>query len=146
MKRIGSIRTLFTAAGIYDGLLGIAFLFAGGTVYRWFDVVPPNHPGYVQFPAALLIVFALMFLAIAADPARNRNLIPYGILLKVSYCGVTGYHWLTAGIPEMWKPFCVLDFIFLLLFVWAWTALRAGTASKRTKLGSGRSQSISRPR
>ena len=31
--------------------------------------------------------------------AGNRGLIPYGILLKVSYCGVAGYHWLAGGIP-----------------------------------------------
>jgi preprotein translocase subunit SecY len=112
------------AAAVYDGLLGAAFLFASGTLFRWFGVTPPNHPGYVQFPAALLIVFAIMFIAIAMDPVRNRDLIPYGILLKLSYCGVVLFHWLTAGIPDMWKPFCLFDLVFLIVFAWAWTALR----------------------
>jgi hypothetical protein len=83
-------------------------------------VTPPNHPGYVQFSAALLLVFAVMFAAIARQPVRNRGLIPYGILLKVSYCAVVFYHWFTTGIPNMWKPFAVVDFVFLILFVWAW--------------------------
>ena len=72
---------------------------------------------------ALLIVFAVMFMAIAVNPVKNRNLISYGILLKLSYCGVVLFHWFTAGLPGMWKPFCVADLIFLLLFAWAWTVL-----------------------
>ncbi len=124
MKTHRLISLSFVVAALYDGLLGAAFLFAGGPLYEWFDVTPPNHPGYVQFPAALLIVFAAMFAAVAVNPLKNRNLIPYGILLKISYCGVVSYHWLTAGIPDMWKPFCICDFIFLLIFVWAWAALR----------------------
>ncbi len=124
MKTHRLISLSFAVAALYDGLLGVAFLVATGPLYQWFDVTPPNHPGYVQFPAALLIVFALMFAAVAINPLKNRNLIPYGILLKISYCGVVTYHWLTAGIPDMWKPFCICDFIFLLVFVWAWMVLR----------------------
>jgi hypothetical protein len=120
------IPLVFIVAALYDGLLGVAFLFAGGAVFQRFGVTPPNHPGYLQFPAALLIVFAVMFAAVAVNPARNRNLIPYGILLKVSYCGVVLFHWLTSGLPGMWKPFCVFDLAFLILFTWAWIVLRNG--------------------
>ena len=120
------ISALFGVAAMYDGLLGVAFLFGSEAVFRWFGVTPPNHPGYVQFPAALLIVFAIMFVAVAMNATRNRNLIPYGILLKLSYCGVVSFHWLDAGVPDMWKPFCILDFVFLILFAWAWAALGRG--------------------
>jgi hypothetical protein len=77
----------------------------------------------VQFPAALLVVFALMFLAVARDPERNRNLIPYGILLKVAYCGIVTYYWIVTGVPDMWKPFAAADFAFLVGFAWAYAAL-----------------------
>ena len=50
--------------------------------------------------------------------------MPYGILLKVSYCGVVSFHWFTAGLAGMWKPFCIFDYIFLIAFAWAWAALR----------------------
>ena len=123
MKSAKVVSALFILAAVYDGLLGLAFLFAGPAVFGRFGVVPPNHPGYVQFPAALLIVFAVMFAAIAMNPAGNRNLIPYGILLKMSYCGVILFHWLTAGLPDIWKPFCICYIVFLFLFVWAWCAL-----------------------
>lgn len=118
-----AVSFLFLVAALYDGLLGIVFLLANGAVFKWFDVAPPNHPGYIQFPAAILIVFAIMFMAVSLDPYKNRNLIPYGILLKASYCGVIFFHWFSAGLPNMWKPFAVFDFIFMILFIWAWTAL-----------------------
>jgi hypothetical protein len=123
MRTLKAIKALFIVSAIYDGLLGVAFLFASGSLFQWLGVTPPNHLGYVQFSAALLIVFAVMFMAIAMQPIRNRNLIPYGILLKVSYCGVVMFHWLTGGLPGMWKPFCIADLIFLVLFACAWTAL-----------------------
>ena len=123
MKRDALIRVLFVVAALYDGLLGIAFLFRAEALFEWVQVTPPNHFGYVHFPAALLIVFALMYLAVAVNPQGNRSLIPYGMLLKVSYCGVVGYHWFSAGIPSIWKPFVFYDLVFLVLFAWAYTAL-----------------------
>ncbi len=124
MKTVRLVRLLFAVAAIYDGGLGAAFLVAPGAVFRHWNVTPPNHPGYIQFPATLLIVFAIMFLAVAADPVRRRAFIPYGMLLKASYCGVVLLHWLTAGLPDLWKPFCIADLAFFAAFAWAWTALR----------------------
>ena len=123
MKRTTAVSLLFYLSALYDGLLGLAFLPCPHFMFNWFGVTPPNHPGYVQFPAALLIVFALMFLAIARDPAGRRSLIPYGMLLKVSYCSVVFYHWFSAGLPNIWKPFAVCDLIFLVLFALAYAAL-----------------------
>ena len=117
-----AVRVLFLVAAAYDGLLGLLFLFAAGQAFQWAQAAPPNHLGYVQFPAPLLLVFAIMFLAVAWKPQQNRGLILYGILLKVSYCGVAIYHWSAAGIPGMWKPFVVFDFIFIPLFAVAYLA------------------------
>ena len=114
---------IFMIAAIYDGVLGATFLFASGTLFERLGVPPPNHPGYVQFPAALLLVFTVLFITLAMDPVKNRNLIPYAILLKISYCGVVLFHWLTGGIPTMWKPFCLIDFVFLIVFIGVWKSL-----------------------
>ncbi len=116
---------LFLVAAVYDGLLGLVGLFGTEWFFQTFGVTPPNHPGYVQFPAALLVVFALMFVAVARHPAKNRDLIPYGMLLKVSYSGVVIYHWVAVGLPWVWKPFAVIDVVFLVLFVWAYAQLRS---------------------
>jgi len=128
---------LFLVAALYDGLLGLAFLVAASPIFYWANVRAPNHVGYVQFPGALLVVFGIMFAAIARRPRQNRNLIPYGILLKVSYCGVAGYHWLANGIPALWKPFVLIDLAFLVLFFLAYWSLgqpeRESPASEQRK-------------
>lgn len=124
MSDLRPIRALFVVAALYDGALGAAFLLAPGAIFGRWGVTPPNHPGYVQFPAALLIVFAVMFAAIARDPIANRNCIFYGILLKLAYCGVVFYYWATTGLPIIWKPFAILDLVFLALFLGADRALR----------------------
>lgn len=123
MKKHPAVTLLFAVGAVYDGLLGLAFLLTGPAVFRHFGVTPPNHFGYVQFPAALLIVFGLMFVAIALNPEMRRGLIPYGMLLKLSYCGVVFGHWMTGGIPFMWKPFAIADLVFLVLFAGAYAAL-----------------------
>jgi hypothetical protein len=115
---------LFWIAALYDGVLGIVFLVSPSLPFERFGVTPPNHMGYVQFPAALLIVFALMFAAVALRPVANRNFILVGIGLKISYCSIVFWYWLGQGIPWMWKPFAIADLAFLVLFVWAWLWLR----------------------
>ncbi len=123
MKSKPLISSLFAVAAVYDGLLGAAFLLIPRQVFTWVDVLPPNHLGYAQFPAALLVIFAFMYAAVALDPVKNRNLIPYGALLKVSYCGVVLFHWVSTDLPWIWKPFFVADLVFLALFVGAWRAI-----------------------
>ncbi len=117
------IPTLLSRVAAYDAARGIAFLLFPAALFDTFDVPPPNHMGYVQFPACLLIVFGIMFAAIARAPERNRNLIPYGILLKISYCGVVFFYWFSQDIPVMWKPFAVVDGICLVLFCVAYARL-----------------------
>lgn len=124
MKSLVPIRLLFWVAALYDGLLGILFIVNPTFAFERFDVTPPNHPGYVQFPAALLVVFAWMFVRVATDPVTNRGLILYGALLKLSYCAVIFHHWATSDVPRIWKPFAIADLVFLLLFVAAMFALR----------------------
>jgi len=117
------IKPFFIIAGLYDVALGIAFLLFSSIVFRSFNVEPPNHPAYVQFPALLLLVFGVMFFNIARDPIKNRDLILYGIALKVAYCGTTFWYEFTQGIPFMWVPWAWADFAFLLIFLFAWNQL-----------------------
>jgi len=104
--------------------LGLGFLLVPTAIFNYFQIEPPNHYGYIQFPAMLLLTFAIMFFAIAKDPYRNRNLIPYGILLKISYCSVVFGYWFTSGIPGMWKPFAIADMVFLILFFLCYQQLK----------------------
>ncbi len=123
MNRHPVVAIVFIAAALYDGLLGLAFLFAASSLYAFYGVTPPNHYGYVQFPAAVLIIFALMFFAVARRPLANRNLIPYGILLKLAYSLTVFYYWFSSGIPGMWKPFAIIDLLTVIPFAWAYVML-----------------------
>jgi hypothetical protein len=125
------IKVLFIVGGLYDGILGIAFLFAPGRLFQMFDVTPPNHFGYVKFPALLLIVFALMFFKIAGDPRKFRAMIPFGIGLKIAYCSTVFWYDLTSGIPSMWLPWAWADLVFIALFVLAWRT--AGNRASRNE-------------
>ncbi len=118
----GWIRATFVLSGLYDLAVGGAFLFAGDALFAAAKIEPPNHPGWVQFPALLVVLFGLMFLQIGSDPRRFRALMPYGIGLKASYAGVVLYHHATTGLPALWVPFAWADLVFLLVFLAAWRA------------------------
>ena len=117
------IRILFYVAGLYDGLLGVIFVLAPKQALDICDVDFAANAGYLQFPAALLIVFAWMFFAIARKPLANRNLIPYTIGLKVAYCAVVVWQWSRVDLDTLWKPFLVCDAIFAVLLAWAYIKL-----------------------
>ncbi|HWA24261.1 MAG TPA: hypothetical protein VG734_01205 [Lacunisphaera sp.] len=119
MKSLRTIRLLYLVAAAYDGLLGMAFLAAGPAIYAAAGITPPNHWGYIHFAAGILAIFGLMFLMIALRPVENRNLVPYGIMLKVCYVGTVAWHWYNGGVPDLWKYFAVADVAFALLFFWS---------------------------
>jgi hypothetical protein len=119
----GGIRLLFAIAAIYDFVIGITFLTNGPGLFNSTGVPQPNHWGYIRFGALLLMIFGFMFAAVAINPRGNRNLIPYGILLKVSYCSLVGFYWAQGPIPWLFKPFLFIDFVMLVLFVVAYWAI-----------------------
>jgi len=118
-----SIKTLYIVAGLYDGILGIAFFLMPAQIFAFYHVTPPNHLAYVQFPALLLMVFAVIFFRIAANPIRNRDQILYGCGLKISYCLMAFGYQITEGIPSMWIPWAWFDLAFLFLFITSWSSL-----------------------
>ena len=122
------IKPLFIIAALYDGILGLAFLIAPVGIFTMYGVEPPNHMAYVQFPAFLLIIFAVMFYQVARDPVRNRGLILYGCGLKVSYCMLVLVYELTSGISSMWIPWAWADLAFLALFILSWRTLNQESA------------------
>lgn len=124
-----AIRALFVIAGVYDFAIGLVFLLFGARLFEAAGVPQPNHWGYIQFGALMLMIFGAMFLAVARDPAGNRNLIPYGILLKLSYSALAGYYWATTDCPTLFKPFVVIDVVMLVLFWLAYSALAPNSAA-----------------
>jgi hypothetical protein len=116
LTRIG-----FVIAGLYDFVIGLAFLFAGAAIFEAAKVPLPNHWAYIQFASLLLMVFGTMFFAVAVDPVANRNLIPFGMLLKLSYTGMVAYYWATTDYcPMLFKPFAIIDGVMFFLFLLAY--------------------------
>ena len=124
------IRVVFVIAGIYDGMLGMAFLFMPEAIFAFYGTTPPNHMAYVEFPAFLLVIFSIMFFRIAMDPVRFRELMLYGVGLKVAYCSLVFKYVMTDGVPTMWVPWAWLDLVFLVAFLMAW--YRTGKISTST--------------
>jgi hypothetical protein len=115
-----TVRLIFLVAGLYDFIIGLTFLFFGPQLFDAAGVPQPNHWAYIQFGALLLIVFGIMFLAVARDPVGNRNLMPFGMLLKLSYTGLVAYYWATTDCPMLFKPFAVIDAVMFVLFLLAY--------------------------
>jgi hypothetical protein len=121
------IRLLFSIAGLYDLLIGLAFLGFGPQIFAAGGVPQPS-PGswaYIQFGSLMLVIFGIMFFAVAYAPQANRNLIPYGILLKLAYTGLVVYYAFILDVPMLFKPFAVIDATMFVLFALAYSKLTA---------------------
>jgi len=129
MMTTSMVRALFGLAAVYDFVIGLVFLLLGRQLFELAAIPFPNHWGYIQFCALMLMIFGAMFATIAMDPGGNRNLMPFGMLLKVSYVSVVGYYWATSGCPMLFKPFVVIDLLMLVLFVVAYNRVAPATAS-----------------
>jgi len=114
------IKVVLTASGIYDFVIGLVFLLAPAALFRVAGVIPPNHFGYVQFPALFLIIFGVMFLRAAADPVARRDQLLYGMALKASYAGLVFWYQLHGGVPMLWIPFAWADVCFFIVFLLGW--------------------------
>lgn len=131
MKSLSLVRWLYSIASLYETVLGLAFLVAAPQIFRAAAITPPNHWGYVHFAAGLLVVFGLMFLAIARQPIENRNLVVYGILLKLCYVITVCYHWYAGGVPNMWKYFAAVDALFAIAFFWSLVPLEMAALERK---------------
>lgn len=125
---LNNIKRLFLVAGLYDLLIGLVFLLRGSALLDWAGIPQPNHMGYLQFAALQLVIFGAMFLSVSRDPIKNRNLIPYGMMLKICYIGLTCFYWVQGECPKLFQPFTVIDTVMLVLF---WLAY-----SGQTKTGT----------
>ncbi|MHC4415189.1 MAG: hypothetical protein ACYS0G_07895 [Planctomycetota bacterium] len=119
------IKPLFIIAALYDFILGLAALLFFKPIYNACNVTLPNHDGYVQWGAAVVVIFGVGFWLVAQAPARNRDIIIMGILFKIAYAATVLGHFFGGSIPAMWVPFAWVDLVFLVLFIVALRSLSA---------------------
>jgi hypothetical protein len=117
------IHPLFVVAAIYDLGLGLVVLTMHPAIYTYFGIAAPNHPGYVELPAALVAIFGAGFWLVSRDPWRNRDIVKLGILLKLAYAGIVLGYAARGNMPSLWIPWAWVDLVFAGLFVLALRAL-----------------------
>lgn len=122
------IRFVFWVAAIYNGILGAAFFLFARQLYAWAEMTPPNHLGYVRFPGALVGIFGLMFVDVALNPRKNRNLMAYGALQKLVFAALVFYYWALGPLPMTWKPLAIIDAVFVVLFLLSYLGVKAVAA------------------
>jgi len=124
------IRSFFVFVGIVEFVIGTSFLIMADKIFYYFNISPVNHIEHVQFTALLIMVFGLMMFNVAADPARNRNLIFYCILFKIAFCSVTFYYWFFANLSWLWIVFAGFDLVYTIGFILALRVLPIGFINK----------------
>ncbi len=122
---IKAVKVLFAIAAAYDIGLGFIFGLLYQQLYRWAGSVLPNHPGYVQLPALLIMVFGVGFAMVARDPIGSRSIMVLGVLMKLAFCAVVFYHMLFGEQIPFFIPFAAIDLCFAVLFAMAYRATRA---------------------
>jgi hypothetical protein len=125
-----AIKAVFTVAAVYDFVLGAVFGLFYRPIYQYAGSVLPNHPGYVQLPALLIMTFGVGFWMVAANPERNAAIIPLGILMKASFCLVVFGHLLFGRSIPFYIPFAVIDLIFAVLFLAAYRSVQTPNSSR----------------
>jgi hypothetical protein len=114
-------RGLFAAAGVYDTVLGVIFLFFGRWAFDRLDIAD-KYPegGFVPLIGAFVLVLgAAYWLIWRGDLWRNRDLIAIGALYKFAYSGVGLIIAIADEVPHavfLWG-FGIADAVFFVLIV-----------------------------
>ena len=111
-------KMLFLLAALYDGVLGVAFLFFYGPIYQSLGVPLPNSPSYIHLSAAFVLAQGVGYWFVYRNMLRNVDLVKVGVVYKAAYTLVSAYY-LLAGqlLHAMFAWFAVCDLLFLLAFV-----------------------------
>ncbi|HSG49046.1 MAG TPA: hypothetical protein VLA43_14590 [Longimicrobiales bacterium] len=124
-------RKVFLVAAAYDLVLGVAFLFLYPWVYGLLGIGLPSEPAYLQTSAAFVVVQGIMYLLIAREMTRNRDLILVGAIYKAAYAGISLYHWTLGDLPHVvFAVFGLLDIVFLVAFVMCLGAMGRATPAE----------------
>ena len=116
-------RAVFLLAGIY----GIAVLAPGYFSERWLgQKMPPGitHPEFYYGFIGVALAWQLVFLVIAADPARFRPIIPAAIVEKISYSIACLALLLLGRTPLLGVLGGAVDFVLAVFFALAYWRLR----------------------
>jgi hypothetical protein len=78
-------RAFFLVAGLYDALLGLAFLVAGESILTNLGMALPPHIAFIHLSAIFIVVQGLSYLLVFRDPLANLGIVWVGVAYKASY-------------------------------------------------------------
>jgi hypothetical protein len=111
-------RTFFLVAGVYDVLLGLAFLLAGETILTAVGMTLPPHIAYIQLAAIFVAVQGLSYLLAYRDAWSNLGIIWVGVVYKASYATLAVYYLVTGQLPSIFfVPWAICDVAFMVGFL-----------------------------
>ena len=111
-------RALFLVAGVYDLLLGLAFLLAGESILSSIGMQLPPHIAFIQLSAIFIAVQGISYLLVWRSPWTSVGLVWVGVLYKGSYTGLAAFYLLTNQLPNVFfVPWAIADAAFLVAFL-----------------------------
>jgi hypothetical protein len=109
------VRAIFFMCAVFYVFYTVLFTFFAQSFFKYANVVPPNHWGYVHFIGATSFIFALMSFKIAKDPVKEIALMPYPILYKMFYSLVVFANKIIYGVPQVWVTMGIISSIFTVI-------------------------------
>jgi len=115
-------KLFFTVMGIYDVLLGGVFVLFYVSIYAYFKITLPNHPGYIYVPALFIIAGGIGEFLLARNLLRNIDLAVLRMLMKLSFASAIIYSYFRYGVPQIFLLISVASIIGIVvtLFFISW--------------------------
>ena len=116
-------RWVFAVAGVYGVLVTFPLYFMEGRINA--DYPPAiSHAEYYYGFAGVVLVWQVLFLFIAKNPAAFRPVIPFCIAEKMSMIPIFAVLFPGGRFPSNWIPLMLIDLILGALFWISYRKLR----------------------
>ena len=109
-------RIVFTVAAVYGIVITVPLYFSEHQMSLQYPPVI-THPEYYYSFAGVTLVWQVLFIFVAFDPERYRNLMILSVLEKASLLPTFIILNSRGDFPLLWIPLLVIDLVFSLLFL-----------------------------
>lgn len=118
LVNIERYRLPLLAGALYDGLLGLAFLFFAGPLFALLGIAMAADPVYVQLAAGLVAIMGFGLYLAWRDPLLDGDIVLMGVVFKAFYIALALYALATGGLPHwIFLLLAAIDLVFLIVFV-----------------------------
>jgi hypothetical protein len=116
---VSRFRLFFLIAALFDGILGLLFLFFWGPIFDELGVNRPENSSYVTLAAAFIAVQGLGYFLVWRDMVHNVGIVVIGVAYKLAYVVLSAYYVLAGELlHNIFAWFGAADVVFLIGFVW----------------------------